>query len=305
MFNKTLVFVAIASAIGGFAGQAVAGSAASSGQQISMLVQQDDGSSSWDLSLSSLMSFNAATGALTFDASKLAAPVSDALGQWSLATAGSADVDGTILAADRVKWHSWTLADGTTGTTATASNPWASVFSFTAAANVDPFMTYGFTVKNNTATTQTYTFSMGEALVPTVSGPYNIHADVSGSIVNGTGSNVTITPALADEDGDTIPELQVLRLSNDGGLTFVNAGVDVGQADSALTSKPYGLYLQDKSGSGTFDYWAIETKFTLTPGKDVASLAGYVEISPVPEPVSSSLMIAGLGLIAWIARRRA
>ena len=304
MFNKTLMFVAIASLGSSFAGQAIAGSAASSGQQISMLVQQEGGSS-WDLSLSGLMSFNAATGALAFDSSKLASPVSDALGQWTLAAKGSTDVDGTILAADRVKWHSWTLADGNTGTTATAGNPWASTFSFTAAANVDPFMTYGFTVKNNTATTQTYTFSMGEALVPAVAGAYNIHADVSGSIVNGTGSNVSITPAFADQDGDTIAELQVLRLSNDGGLTFVNAGVDVGQADSALASKPYGLYLQDKSGSGSFDYWAIETKFTLTPGKDVASLAGYVEISPVPEPVSATLMLAGLGLIGCMVRRRA
>jgi hypothetical protein len=304
MFNKTLVCVAIASLGSGFASQAIAGSAASAGQNLGIVVQ-DQGGSSWNLNLTGLMTYNAATGALSFDASKVATPVGDALGEWSLASAGSKDIDGvTTLSADRVKWHSWERVDGTIGTTSTAQNPWASVFTFTASANVDPFMTYGFTAKNNTATTQTYDFTMGEALAPTVAGPYDVYADVSGAIVNGSGGNVTITPALPDGDGDGIAELQALRLSGDGGLTFVNAGVDVGQKDSALGSKVYGLYSQLNSGAGTFDYWAFETKFTLTPGKDVASLAGYAEITPVPEPVSSAMLLAGLGLLGWMVRRR-
>ena len=311
MFKKTLLCVAIASLGSGFTGQAFAGPAAgAAGMQLGMLVQ-DSGGSNWNLSLTNLMSFDAATGSFAFDASKLTSPMDDSQGEWSLMKAGSLDVDGvTILTADRIKWHPWEQVDGSVAAIGSATDPknlWASVFTFTASGNVDPFMTYGFTAKNNTTTTQTYTYSMGEALVPTVSGAYNIHADVSGAIVNGTGANVTITPALADQDGDTIPELQVLRLSNDGGASFVNAGVDVGQADSAVGSKAYGLYSQDKTGSGSFDYWAFETSFTLTPSKDVASLAGYAEITqidPVPEPVSTSMMLAGLGLIGFIARRR-
>ena len=302
MFNKTILVIAVASLGSGFAGQALAGAAAGANQSVNMRVQQDGGD--WNLNLTGLMTFNAATGDLSLDASKVTAPVSDALGQWSLASAGSLDISGAVLTADRVRWHSWVRADGTAGSAATTSNPWASVFTFTASGNVDPFMTYGFTVKNNTASTQTYTFTMGEALVPAVAGAYDIHADVSGAIVNGTGATVSITPALADQDGDSIAELQVLRLSNDNGLTFVNAGVDVGQADASLTSKAYGLYSQDKSSAGSFNYWALETKFTLTPGKDVASLAGYVEISPVPEPEQSGMLVAGLGMIGWMVRRR-
>ncbi|MEC5386796.1 PEP-CTERM sorting domain-containing protein [Uliginosibacterium sp. H3] len=303
MFKKTLVSIAIASLGCSFAGQAMAGAAAASGQQIGIVVQGDNGS--WNLDLSALMSFNAATGAFAFDSSKVAAPVSDAQGEWSLALAGSKDVDGvTVLTSDRVRWHSWERVDGTSGATATTDNPWSSVFTFTASGNVDPFMTYGFTAKNNTASTQTYTFTMGEALSPSVAGAYDIYADVSGSIVNGTGSNVTITPALADQDGDGIAELQVLSLSNDGGLTFVNAGVDVGQKDLATGSKAYGLYSQLGSGSGSFNYWAFETQFTLTAGKDVASLAGYAEITPVPEPAMWGMLLGGVGLLGFAARGR-
>jgi hypothetical protein len=313
MLNKTLVFVAVASLGSGFAGQALAGAATGAGQQLGMLVQTEGGSS-WNLDLTSLVSFNATTGALAFNPAGLTSPVGDALGEWSLAAAGSKDVDGvSILTADRVKWHSWLRADGTSGSSSTVDNPWSSVFTFTAAGNVDPFMSYGFSVKNNTTSTQTYTFTMGEALSPTITGDYLVHADVSGAILNGVGGTagtVKITPALADQDGDGIAELQVLRLSNDGGLTFVNAGVDAGQGVTAFGSQTYGSYNQDAAGSGNFNYWAFETKFTLSPDKDVASIAGYAEIAsvvaaPVPEPLTYSLMLAGLGLMGFVARRRA
>ena len=127
------------------------------------------------------------------------------------------------------------------------------------------------------------------------------------AIVNGSGPNVAITPAVADQDGDTMAELQVLRLSSDGGLTFVNAGVDVGLAASysGTGGQVYGTFNSTKAGAGNYNYWMLATQFTLTPGKDVASLAGYVEISPVPEPKQLAMLLSGLGLVGWVARRRA
>jgi hypothetical protein len=305
MFTKNQLTVVVAAVLGGFSGYAAAGAATGANQQVAMLIQQ--GASSWNLNLTGLMGFNAQSGSLFLAAGQLASPVSDALGQWSLSSAGSLDLDGSALASDRVKWHSWERADGTTGTTSDANNPWASVLTFTAAGNVDPFMSYGFTAKNNTATAQTYTFTMGEALVPAVAGAYSVQADVSGVIVNGSGLNVAITPVMADQDGDTMAELQVLRLSSDGGLTLVNAGVDVGQADSysGTGGHVYGTFNSTKAGAGNYNYWMLETQFTLTPGKDVASLAGYVEISPVPEPEQLAMLLSGLGLVGWAARRRA
>lgn len=305
MLKTNVLVVAVAAMCGGFSGYAAAGAATGANQQVGMRIQQ--GTSSWNLNLTGLVGFNADSGSLFLAAGQLASPVSDALGHWSLSSAGSLDLDGSSLVSDRVKWHSWERADGTTGTTSDATNPWASVLTFTAAGNVDPFMSYGFTAKNNSATAQTYTFTMGEALAPAVAGAYNVQADVSGVIVNGSGPNVAITPAMADQDGDTIAELQVLRLSNDGGLTFVNAGVDVGQADSygGAGGHLYGTFNSTKAGAGNYNYWMLETKFTLTPGKDVASIAGYAGISPVPEPEQLAMLLSGLGLVGWAVRRRA
>lgn len=307
MVKQTMIHLTVAAACGLLAGQAFAGTAAGSAHFVNLDVVGADGTA-WTLNLGNLVSFDSATGALSLDTSSLkAAPVADAQGEWSLITKGSTDLDGSIASSDRIKWHSWMRADGS-GQTSTSGSPWASVISFTAAGNVDPFMSYGFSARNNAGITQTYTFTMGEAIVPTITGAYDLHAEVSGSLVNpaGTGTLV-INPALADGDGDGIAELQALRLSNDGGSTYVNGGVDVGQkitVASGTASQGYGIYNADTSGAGSFNYWAIETKFTLTPNKDVAVIAGYVEITPVPEPVSSAMLLAGLGLIGCIARRR-
>jgi hypothetical protein len=306
MYTKYVVAMAVMAMSSGLTGQAAAGVAPNGTQNLSMLVQQDGGSS-WNLNLSGLMAYDAATGGLSLDSSKLSSPVSDALGQWTWASASSLDLDGTTsLAADRIKWHSWERADGTSGTSADAGNPWASTFTFTASGNVDPFMSYGFTVKNNSGAVQTYTFSMGESLIPSINGSYDVLADVSGSIINGAGANVTITPAFGDQDGDSIAELQVLRLSSDGGATYINAGVDVGQADSfsGTGGHLYGLYNASRTSAGNYNYWALETKFTLTPGQDVASLAGYAQITPVPEPEQFGMLLTGFGLMGAIARRR-
>lgn len=306
MYPKKVVALALLAMTSGFIGQAAAGVAPNGTQNLSMLVQQDGGSS-WNLNLSGLMVYDAATGGLSLDSSKLSSPVSDALGQWTWASASSLDLDGTTrLAADRIKWHSWERADGTSSTSADAGNPWASTFTFTASGNVDPFMSYGFTAKNSSGAVQTYTFSMGESLIPSINGSYDVLADVSGSIVNGAGANVTITPAFVDQDGDSISELQVLRLSSDGGATYTNAGVDVGQADSfsGTGGHLYGLYNASRSSAGNYNYWALETKFTLTSGQDIASLAGYAQITPVPEPEQFGMLLAGFGLMGAIARRR-
>ena len=47
----------------------------------------------------------------------------------------------------------------------------------------------------------------------------------------------------------------------------------------------------------------IVSKFTQT-GKDSASLVGFASITPVPEPETFAMLLAGLGLIGFTARRR-
>lgn len=309
MFGKSILVAAIAVAFSSSGGLAFAGPASGASLNFGVSVQQENGST-WTLNMSDLMNFDASTGAFALDASKVASPLNDAQGQWSQMTAGSTDIDGRVLATDRVKWHSWERADGTSGATATESNPWASIFSFTAAANVDPFLSYGFTVKNSSNLAQTYSFSLSESMTPPISGSFALYSDISGALVKRAGAqNASITPVFADMDGDSLAELQVLSLSSNGGLSYVNAGVDVGLADvnTIVGTKLYGQYSAAKTDVGNYDFWSIESKFTLTGNQNVASLAGYAEIvqvTAVPEPEQSGMLLAGLVAIGYIARRR-
>ncbi len=47
----------------------------------------------------------------------------------------------------------------------------------------------------------------------------------------------------------------------------------------------------------------IVRAFTLTANSS-ANLVGYASITPVPEPENSAMLLAGLGLIGVIARRK-
>ena len=46
------------------------------------------------------------------------------------------------------------------------------------------------------------------------------------------------------------------------------------------------------------------TRFSLTGGGDRATLTGFAEIVPVPEPQEWMMMLAGLGVIVAATRRR-
>lgn len=172
--------------------------------------------------------------------------------------------------------------------------------------NIDPTMTYSFSAKNNTAVNQTFTFSYGESIVPPVSGNYFINADIAGSVTRGnTTQNAQITPVLGDFDGDGISEIQTLKLSTDGGLTFLNAGVDVGTAHtSAFKTNPFGTdYAEAYGNLSSINYWQFDVAFSLTPNKDATALSGSAEISAIPEPSTSAIML-GVASLALVVRCR-
>lgn len=290
---------AIALAISALSSQALAGSAPVS--QAHMNVQiTDHAGYSWHLNLSPYSSIDAETGDVGLDLSSITAPISDASGQWSKGTAQVYDPDTeSYVHVEAITWHSWAMANGNTGTAASnADTPWRASVTFAALGNVDPEMSYGFIAKNNTNTTQTYTISYGESIVPEINGGYTLHADISGSVTNpaGTGNvNVSQVPGFN--------KLQAVRLSSDGGATFANGGVDVGNAYTSTTvgSQPYGTDSADTTGIGHHDYWEFQTQFQLS-AKDTAVLTGYAEITAVPEP--ESWMLPLIGLLAFGALRR-
>ena len=242
----------------------------------------DDSGYSLNLNLSPFSHFNAQTGDFSLDLSSIQTPVNDGDGQWSLGTTQVYDRQAqSFKTVDAISWHNW-----------------AATVTFAAIGNIDPEMSYGFFAKNTSNATQTYTVNHGEAMSPDINGPYTLHAEISGSVTNPSGTGAV---SIAQVPG--FSRIQAVRLSSDGGATFVNGGVNVGHAydSNAVGSRPYGEDQANTTGTGHYNYWDFQTQFRLS-AKDTFSLTGYAEITPVPEPASWMLPVVGLAVL--LTRRR-
>lgn len=196
-------------------------------------------------------------------------------------------------------WHSAQTINGTTPFLTDASNPWMSALSIkNISGHGDPDLSYAISAVNNNTFTQTFTFAVGEAILPTVSTANVVHADIAGALTTKDGS-VTISPS------GTNTAIQQFELSADNGGSFINAGVNVGSQATASGTSTYGIFAADASGptGQTWNYMQIVSKFTLT-GKDSVSLVGYASITPVPEPENYAMLLAGLGLLGFMSRRK-
>ncbi|HAF00857.1 MAG TPA: hypothetical protein DCO68_05610 [Methylophilaceae bacterium] len=162
----------------------------------------------------------------------------------------------------------------------------------------DPDISYAYSAVNNNTYNQTYTFAIGEAIVP-VSSSNNVHADIAGALTAKGGGTATISPFGVNTT------IQQFELSADNGLSFTNAGVNVGPSFSVNGTNNYGVYANDAVGptGQTWNYMQLVSKFTLS-GNSRASLVGFASIVPVPEPESYVMFLAGLGLLGFISRRR-
>lgn len=261
-----------------------------------LTITQSDGKTwSEDVAAAGLISFNAATGDFTL-------LQGSSVGQ-SITTD---NVDAWVWKEDALggywDWHSAETVSGNTvalGGSTTPADPWMSSFQLrTLAGHGDPDLSYGFTAKNNTGLTQTYAFTVGETIVPTVSGANTVSAEFLAALIT-TDGGVSIAPT----PGKTT--IQQFALSSDNGATLVNAGVDLGTSFASAASTTYSVASGLLGGpAGTWNYMQITTSFTLSAGKDVASIAGSAQILPVPEADQYALLLAGLGLIGFVARRR-
>lgn len=195
-------------------------------------------------------------------------------------------------------WHSsQTVGVGS----ASASNPWMTALSLSnVSGHGDPDLSYAFSAVNNNATSQTYTFAVGEAILPPVGTANNVYADIAGGLTAKGGGVATISPF------GTNTAIQQFQLSADMGASFVNAGVDVGPVASAIGTGTYGTFASNTiagPAGQTWNYMQLTSKFTLSANSR-ASLVGFASITPVPEPESYAMFLAGLGLMGLMARRR-
>ncbi len=95
--------------------------------------------------------------------------------------------------------------------------------------------------------------------------------------------------------------------------TLDNTGLQTGVSAVSLTaSTDYAQYVGMRSGEASFAGYLQKvndaSNWTMIVGGDQAAMmpdTTAFTITPVPEPETYALMLAGLGLVGWAARRRA
>jgi len=294
--KKAVFFLAV---FAGFIQTAFAGGTSTATPSLKFAITDATGQPIQSQDISSIVSFDPTTGDLSTPA--VGTPLT---GNWSWSSTDLTTGQPLVLAV--LQWHTDSRVNNLDPT-----SPWLSIVQLQATGNVDPFMSYSFAAKNNTTANQTFAFSYGESIVTPVASNYSINADVAGSLTHAAISPVAqLTPTLGDFDGDGIAEIQTLKLSTDNGLTFTNAGVDVGptQSRTPTGTLPFGTYSDAKIGSlASVNYWQFDVAFSLTPNKDAASLSGSADIeslSNIPEPSTYALLVSTVALGAVLLRRR-
>jgi hypothetical protein len=162
----------------------------------------------------------------------------------------------------------------------------------TGAFDPDPSLSYGIAVTDFGAPSN-FTFSFTMPIVPTPA-PTEIESSIVGGLTDFTGNGVSITPSLADLDGDSIPELQIASAN------ALNLGIDIGPA-AAFGAGPAGALHNfadlepEQNGPMVGIYTSLQllTGFTMSGGGDVGAFTGYVRLDQndgiIPEPSTLAL----------------
>lgn len=143
-------------------------------------------------------------------------------------------------------------------------------------------------------------------LAPVFPNPSSVFDSLSGSVTNGAAAGgVTVTalapPAGIPTDGDGVAELQVYTLSDDGGVTYKNVGLDAGPTTfvplGAFASGLYGVFNQGPIptiAGGPWTHMRADLNFGLSGGGDAFTLNGAKVLIPEPGALFLGLSAAVL-----------
>jgi PEP-CTERM motif len=211
-------------------------------------------------------------------------------------TANTASANGGFW-----NWHSAETVSGSVVASTTSADPWRTVVNLNdTLGRKSQEIDYDYSAKNNSNQAQTYTFSVVEDINPAVGNLSTVFNQLNANFVNNSG-NFLFNPTHASG-------AQQFLLSSDG-INWVDAGVDVGGAYSNPAATPNLLSIfETKTSAGPtlgspWKMMKLQASFTLS-GKDKASLMGLASITAVPEADTLSMMLAGFGLIGFVANRR-
>jgi hypothetical protein len=179
--------------------------------------------------------------------------------------------------------------------------------------NPDPSIGYGIAVTDFGAPS-TFGFSFIQPIVPTAA-PGLVLASLAGSTTNagGVAGVVTVTPMAPPGgipvDGDLTAEIAVYTLSQNAGVSYLNAGQDFGPLFSSspvLISDTYGPFngalAAGPAGAGSYNQMRVDVNFGLSGGGDIFTFNGSALV--IPEPATLSLLALGLGALAAAGRAR-
>jgi hypothetical protein len=177
--------------------------------------------------------------------------------------------------------------------------------------NPDPSLNFAAGVTDMGASSL-FSFSFVLPLAPLVSNPSFVFDSLSGSVTNGAAAGgVTVTavapPPIIPLDGDGIDEIQVFSLSDDGGLTWKNVGLDAGPTTfvplGSNNSGSYGAYNQGfipTIAGGPWTHMRADVNFRLSGGNDTFAFTGVKVITPEP----GTFVLALLSIAALVCARR-
>ena len=181
------------------------------------------------------------------------------------------------------------------------------------ALDPDPSITFG-SVAFDFGLPSTFSYTFILPLAPTVSNPSLVSDSFSGSVTNGPNpqpdGGVTVTalapPPLIPVDGDGITEMQVYTLSDDGGVTWKNVGLDVGVTEFvALPPSNSGVTAAYNEGPiptiphipfGAWTHMRADVNFKLSGGGDIFTFNGAKTLA-VPEPSTAFIALLCLATL--------